>query len=104
MAQYVMIGTHVHSHCPGANGTLRKAWQQVFAELPARREQHGVKLVVGPLHLDPAHKVLVIAEAPSAEALRDFLMQSRLVELQEVELYLTTPLETLFQNAPAPLY
>ena len=31
-------------------------------------------------------------------------MQSRLAELQEFELYLTTPLETLFQNAPEPLY
>jgi hypothetical protein len=72
--------------------------------VPAQREKHGVKVLVGPLHLDPAHKVLVVSEAPSAEALRDYLMQSRLAELQEFELYLTTPLETLFQDAPDQLY
>ena len=38
------------------------------------------------------------------ETLRDYLMQSRLAELQEFELYLTTPLETLFQDAPDQLY
>ena len=104
MPQYVVIGTHLHSHCPGANGAARQAWQQVFADVPRLREQHGITPVVGPLHLDPAHKVLTVAEAPSAEALRDYLMQSRLAELQELELYPTTPLEALLQNAPAPLY
>jgi hypothetical protein len=104
MPQYVIIGTHEPSQCPGANGKMREVFQKLVAEAPTAGEKLGVKLVIGPLHLDPAHKVLVVAEAPSAEAVRDFLQQSRLGQIQAIELYLTTPLNDLFQNAPSPLY
>lgn len=104
MPQYAVISTHLHSHCPGANGAARQVFEKVEAQVPATGQKHGVRPVVGPLHLDPTHSILVIVEAASADAVYDFLMDSRLAEVQDTQVYRTALLAALLENAPDPLY
>ena len=62
-------------------------------------KKHGVKLVVPWLHLDPAHKGLLLVEAANAETVRDFLVQAGLFHFLDSELYLTTPIMDLLKQA-----
>ncbi|HTE84870.1 MAG TPA: hypothetical protein VK821_09055 [Dehalococcoidia bacterium] len=107
MPQYVGIGKHDPSECPGANGKMREVWKKVTAGAPAMHEKHGVKLVLGPLHLDPSHSILAVMEAPNQDAVQDFLIESRLGQIQSMELYRGTDLMALFAQGDAsmpPLY
>src|SRR6266567_1069737 len=82
MPQYVAIGTHDPGECPGASGKMREVWKKVLAGAPAMRDKHGIKLIAGPMHLDPSHKVLALVEAPHQDALHDYLMESYLGAIQ----------------------
>ena len=99
MPQYVVIGSHAPSECPGANGKVRDVWKQLLGATPALREKLGVKLVAGPMHLDPSHQILVLVEAPSQDVVQDFLMESRLGQVQAIQLYRGTDLMQLFATA-----
>jgi len=61
-------------------------------------KKHGVKFVVPYLHLDPAHKGLLLLEAGSAEAVRDFLMEAGFVHFLDNQLYLTSPVAELMKG------
>lgn len=106
MPQYAVIATHAPSECPGANGAMREVWKKLLGEAPAVRQKHGIKPVLGPLHLDPAHKLLIVYEAPNAEALLDYAMESHFGQIMDIEFWRTTPLDELFKQAEGqpPLY
>ncbi len=72
MPKYVVISNHPPNSCPSANKILREMGKTLSKDLPPMMEKHKVKPEVL-LHLDPGHKVLWVVEAPSAEAVRDFL-------------------------------
>jgi hypothetical protein len=104
MPVFVGIGTHTPSECPGASRVMREAWQKVMGTVEQLQEKHQIRLIAGPLHLDPAHKIAAVLDAPNMEALLDFLVESRLAELQAMEIWRTTPLDTMFQQAREPLF
>ena len=107
MPQYVAIGNHAPSECPGANGRVRDAWKKVVADAPSFHNKHQVKLVLGPVHLDPSHQVLAVVEAANQDAVQDFLIASRLGQIQDMSLYRGTDLGALFAQAEGsmpPLY
>ncbi len=99
MPQFVAMGTHAPSECPGASRVAREAWQKVIGTTQELRQKHNIRLVVGPLHLDPAHKIAAVMDAPNMEAVVAYLTETRLAEVQAMEVWSTTPLETLFQQA-----
>ncbi len=47
----------------------------MFPQMDAIARKLGVKFVVPYIHLDPSHKGLMLVEANSAGAVRDFLVQ-----------------------------
>ena len=104
MPQYVVLGTHAPSQCPGANGSMREIFRQLVEAAPGIAAQHGVTVVTGPVHLDPAHKVLVILEAANQDAVQDTLQANRLAQIQDLEVYRATPLPEMFAHAQPPLY
>jgi hypothetical protein len=105
MPQYAVVATHEASQCPGANRTMRDVYQKVVQEAQGLQQKRGVKLALGPVHLDPAHKILVVAEAASQDTLVDHLMESRLAAIQYLEVYRLTPMEQLLGGTPPePLY
>ena len=106
MPQYIAIGSHEPSQCPGANRTMGEVFRRLLEDAPRIAEQHGVRVVMGPVHLDPAHKILVVLEAPTQDAVQDTLLANRLGQIQAVELYRATPLPDLFAKTQGhePLY
>jgi len=102
----IAIGKHDPGECPGANAKMREVWKKVIEGAPAVHAKHGAKLVVGPLHLDPSHTILAVMEAPNQDAVQDFLIESRLGQIQSMELYRGTDLMGLFAQSDSmpPLY
>ena len=87
---------------------MAEIWQQLIEAAPAIGQKRGVKRIGSVLHMDPAHKVAVTNEAPNEDALHDHLQETRLGQIQEIEIYRLTPLEDLFKQAAEwghqPLY
>lgn len=50
------------------------------------------------IHLDPAHKGLMLLESASAETVRDFLVQAGFFHFLDNELYLVTPIAELLKD------
>ncbi|HZR99277.1 MAG TPA: hypothetical protein VFE37_11245 [Chloroflexota bacterium] len=106
MPQYVVIGSHEPSQCPGANRVMGEVFKKLLEAAPRIAEQHGVRVVMGPVHLDPSHKFLVVLEAPTQDAVQDALLANRIGQVQAVELYRATPVPDLLAKTQGqePLY
>jgi len=61
--------------------------------------QHGIKLLFPYVHLDPAHKGLLLLEAPTAETVRDFLVKGGFFHFLDHEFYMLTPVADLLKQA-----
>ena len=106
MAQYIVIGSHTPGQCPGANGVMRSVMKQLLDAAPVIAERHGVKVAMGPVHLDPAHKIMVMLEAPSQDVVNDVLIENRLGQIQSIEIFRAVPLQDLMTRTQnqEPLY
>lgn len=97
MPQYAVFQSHPPDVCPLTNKSSREFIKQKALERPSLQEKLGVKTVLD-IHLDPAHKVLTVFEASSAEAVRDYLIKGGFMHIFEMEFYLVTPLEDIMKQ------
>lgn len=96
MPRYAILGDHPPTACPGASkGAQAFAEESLGQKLPAVAEKYGVQLEGPPLHLDPSHRTLMLAEAPTAEAMRDFLFEVGMNQFNNLDFYLVTPVPEL---------
>lgn len=63
-------------------------------DLPPMLAKHKIKAEVT-LHLDPGHKVLWVLDAPSSEAVRDFIYESGLERWNDFQFYMASSLEEI---------
>ena len=100
MPQYALLADHSPDICPGSNartraraleGTGPDNMQKVCADL-------GISFVVEPLHLDPSHRVIAVLEAPSIEAVTEFVMATGLFQWNTVESYPVTPIAEMMMK------
>ena len=60
------------------------------------------------LHLGPSHRLMFTFEAPSADALNEYLTESRLADVQDVQLFFGEELHGLIEKTERlglqPLY
>jgi hypothetical protein len=61
-------------------------------------QEPGVTLTLGPLHLDPSHRTLTVAEAPSIEAVNRALQDGGLAHFNEIETFSATPVPELMER------
>ncbi|MDA4118247.1 MAG: hypothetical protein OK455_07875 [Thaumarchaeota archaeon] len=61
-------------------------------DIPPMLEKHKIKADVI-LHLDPGHKVLWVLDAPSGEAVRDFVYDSGLSRWNDFEFHMASSLQ-----------
>ncbi len=99
MPQYAIIQSHPPGDCPVSSKGAREWMNKMAPQLETTAKKHGVKFVVPYLHLDPAHKGLLLVEASSAESVRDFLVQAGLFHFLDSQLYLVTPIADLLKMA-----
>jgi hypothetical protein len=86
---------------------MSEIFQKLMAEAPALATKHQVR--AGEiLHLGPSHRLMFMFEAPSADALNEYLIESRLEDVQDVELYFGEDLPGLIEKTERlglqPLY
>ena len=55
----------------------------------------GMKILLGPLHLDPSHRTLAIIEAPAIEAVNKWVVETGLFQWNTVEVTAVTPIEEM---------
>ncbi|MCI4340279.1 MAG: hypothetical protein L3J73_03310, partial [Thermoplasmata archaeon] len=98
MPQYALIGTHPPSGCPMASKGAREAAMKAYESLEGLLKSHKAKLLLD-LHLDPNHMAFMMFEAPTAEAVRDIVTDSGMVQFLDLSFHLITPIPELLKRA-----
>lgn len=76
----------------------RELAMKAYGGMEAMLKQKHMKLVAD-LHLDPNHMAFMLFDAPSAETVRDLLMESGLAGFLDLNLHLVTPIPELLKKA-----
>jgi len=100
MPQFVMIARHAPEHCPTSNAKIRQLLKQGVREIPEIAKRLGVKIITINVY-GPDHEVLAVVEAAGIEPVRDFVMQSRLVQWNTTAIHATWTLEEALTKADA---
>lgn len=97
MAKYVVIASHGPSECPGASAQMGEVFVKLMTNGPAIAAKYQVQ--AGEiLHLGPSHRLMFMFEAPSADALNEYLTESRLADVQDVQLFFGEELHGLIEK------
>jgi len=98
--QFVINARHSPDLCPTANAKIRQLLKQSAQEIPEIAKRLGVKVITVNVY-GPDHEVMAVVEANGIEPVRDFAMQSRLVQWNTVNIHATWTLEEALAKADA---
>jgi hypothetical protein len=98
MPQYAVIGRHEANGCPMTSKGAREVALKAYGGAEQMLKAKHMKVVLD-LHLDPNHMAFMLFEAPSAEAVRDYLLQSGMGSFLDCNLHLVTPISELLKVA-----
>jgi len=98
--QFVLIAEHPPNLCPTANAKTREMMKQGAPQIPALAQKLGLKIITTNV-FGGDHVVLMVVEATDIEAVREFMMQSRLVQWNTVKVHATWSLEEALAKADA---
>jgi hypothetical protein len=98
MPTFAVIAEHPPELCPTSNGKTREMMRVGAPQIPQLAEQLGVEIVTLRV-FGPDHVVLVVVEAESIDAVRDFMFQSRLIQWHTTNIYATYSLEEALARA-----
>ncbi len=99
--EYVALVRHSPESCPGSNARIRERAEQALGKMEEIGKKHQVK--PKSMHvLTPSHLVIFILEAPSIEAVRDFLIESGFDQWNDIELYPSQTPEEAMQATNLP--
>ena len=96
--QFVIIARHSPELCPTSNAKIRQLMKEGTKEIPNIAQKLGVKIITLNVY-GPDHEVLVVVEADGIEPVRDFTMQSRLVQWNTIAIHATWSLEEALAKA-----
>jgi hypothetical protein len=88
MATFAVIAEHPPELCPTSNAQTRKMLSEGAAQIPQLAEQLGIAIVTLRV-FGPDHVVLAVVEANDIEAVREFILQSRLIQWNTTEVHAT---------------
>jgi hypothetical protein len=95
---YVILGQHPPDLCPTSNAKTRERVQQMLTQMEAAQKKYQVSVLSGHV-LGASHRMVVLTEAPSVEAVRDFVMETALVQWNTVEIYPSWALDEALAQA-----
>lgn len=90
--QFVMVAKHPPNLCPSSNAKIREMLKHGAKELPGVAQKLGVKIITLNVY-GPDHVVLAVMEAADIEAVRNFAVQSQLMQWNTIEIHATWSLE-----------
>ena len=96
--QFVLIARHSPEHCPTSNAKIRQLMKEGTKQIPEVAKKLGVKIITINVY-GPDHEVLAVVEADGIEPVRDFALQSRLVQWNRVAIHATWTLDEALAKA-----
>jgi uncharacterized protein with GYD domain len=94
---FVVLGTHSAEVCPTSNAKTKALLLDIGPQMTEIAEKHGVNIVAGPF-ANREHMLVVIVETDSAEALDNFVVESRLAQWNQVRILPSVPMEGAMQQ------
>jgi len=88
MATFAVIAEHPPQLCPVANAQTRQMLKEGAGQIPQLAEQLGVKITTLRI-FGPDHIILAVVEADDIDSVRNFALQSRLMQWNTVNTYAT---------------
>ena len=88
MGTFAVIAEHPPELCPTSNAQTRKMLREGAAQIPHLAERLGIDIVTLRV-FGPDHVVLAVVEAHDIEAVREFILQSRLIQWNTTEVHAT---------------
>jgi hypothetical protein len=98
MATFAVIAEHPPELCPTANAQTRQMLKEGAGQIPQLAEQLGVDIVTLRV-FGPDHILLAVVEANDIEAVRDFILQSRLIQWNTTRIHATYSMEEALTRA-----
>jgi hypothetical protein len=92
MGTFAVIAEHPPELCPTSNARTRQMLKEGAAQMPQLAEQLGIDIVTLRI-FGPDHIALAVVEANDIEAVRDFVMQSRLIQWNTTKIHATYSME-----------
>jgi hypothetical protein len=94
---FVILGTHSAEVCPTSNAKTKALLIEVAPQVADLAQKHGVNIVAGPF-ANREHTLVVIAETDSAEALDNFLVETRLPQWNTVRILPSVSMQDAMQE------
>ena len=92
MTTFAVIAEHPPDLCPTSNAQTRKMLKEGASQIPQLAAQLGVD--IGTLRIfGPDHIILVVVEADEIDSVRNFALQSGLMQWNTVKIHATYSLE-----------
>jgi hypothetical protein len=98
MATFAVIAEHPPELCPTSNARTRQMFKEGAAQIPRLAEQLGIEIVTLRI-FGPDHVVLAVVEANDIDAVRDFTLQSRLIQWNTTRIHATYSMEEALVKA-----
>ncbi len=92
MATFAVIAEHPPDLCPTSNSQTRKMLKEGAGQIPQLAEQLGVNIVTLRV-FGPDHILLAVVEADDIESVREFILQSRLIQWNTTRIHATYSME-----------
>jgi hypothetical protein len=92
MATFAVIANHPPELCPTSNSRTRQMLKEGAGQIPQLAEQLGVDIVTFRV-FGPDHVLLAVVEANDIEAVREFILQSRLIQWNTTNIHATYSME-----------
>ena len=94
MPRYAILADHSPDICPGSNAKTRDRAREGAGPENIQKVAGnlGLEFVLEPQHLDPTHRVMAVVDAPSIEAVNQFVFDTGLVQWNTVETFALTPI------------
>jgi hypothetical protein len=92
MATFAVIAEHPPDLCPTSNSQTRKMLKEGAGQIPQLAEQLGVNIVTLRV-FGPDHIILAVVEADDIESVREFMLQSRLIQWNTTKIHATYSME-----------
>jgi hypothetical protein len=92
MSTFAVIADHPPNLCPTSNAQTKKIMKEGAGQIPQLAEKLGINIVTLRV-FGPDHIILAVVEADDIESVRDFALQSRLMQWNTVKINATYSME-----------
>jgi hypothetical protein len=92
MSQFAVLAEHPPDLCPTSNAQTRQMLKQGAGQIPQLAEELGVNILSLRI-FGPDHVILAVVESDDVDSVRDFALQSGLMQWNTVKIHATYSME-----------